>query len=107
MSVQNDCLLWDSHVVVPNAGREAVLTMLHDAHPGVTRMKALARGIICLSCLSSVNQKSPPVTPLHPWEFPSCSWSCLHIEFEGPFLGKQFIVLMDAYSKWLEVTLVL
>ena len=40
LSVQNDCLLWGSRVVVPKSGREAVLTMLHDAHPGGTRMKA-------------------------------------------------------------------
>eukprot|EP00731_Ephydatia_muelleri_P017292 Em0010g390a len=46
LSVQNDCLLWGSRVVVLKSGREAVLTMLHDAHPGVTRMKVLARGIV-------------------------------------------------------------
>ena len=112
LSVQNDCLLWGSRVVVPKSGREAVLTMLHDAHPGVTRMKALARGIVwwpgidsdleakvkaCHAC--QVNQKSLSVVPLYPWEFPSRPWSRLHIDFAGPFLGKQFIVLVDAYSK--------
>ena len=50
--------------------------MLHDSHPGITRMKALARGIVwwpgidgdlesqvkfCQAC--QVNRKSPPVTP--------------------------------------------
>ena len=28
---------------------------------------------------------------------------CLHIDFVGPFLGKMFLVVVDAYSKFLEV----
>ena len=33
-------------------------------------------------------------------------WSRLHVDFAGPFLGKQFIVLVDSFSKWLEVAVV-
>lgn len=33
-------------VVVPQAAREAVIKILHDAHPGITRMKSLARGVV-------------------------------------------------------------
>ena len=58
----------------------------------------------CHAC--QVNQKSPSVVPLHPWEFPPRPWSHLHIDFARPFLGKQFIVLVDTYSKWLEVAVV-
>ena len=32
--------------------------------------------------------------------------SRLHIDHAGPFLGKDFFVLIDAYSKWLEVHIV-
>ena len=82
-------------------------------------MKGLARGIVwwpgidgdleakvktCNAC--QVNRMSPPVVSLHPWEFPSRPWSRLHIDFAGPFLGKMFIILVDAYSKWLEVAIV-
>ena len=33
-------------MVVPEAAREAVIKILHDAHPGITRMKSLARGVV-------------------------------------------------------------
>ena len=45
-------------------------------------------------------------SPLHPWEWPQKPWSRLHIDYAGPFLGKMFLVTVDAYSKWLEVQVV-
>ena len=30
----------------------------------------------------------------------------LHIDHAGPFLGKQFLIVVDAHSKWLEVEMV-
>ena len=30
----------------------------------------------------------------------------LHVDHAGPFLGKQFLIVIDAYSKWLEAKLV-
>eukprot|EP00731_Ephydatia_muelleri_P031447 Em0022g961a len=79
-------------------------------------MKALARGVVwwpgmdseleskvneCEAC--QANRKSPPKAPLHPWEWPSKPWSHLHIDHAGPFLGEIFLIVVDAYSKWLEV----
>ncbi|KAL5469019.1 hypothetical protein EMCRGX_G030194 [Ephydatia muelleri] len=69
LSVQNDCLLWGSRVVVLKSGREAVLTMLHDAHPGVTRMKALARGIVWWPGIDSDLEAKG-----HFWENSSSFW---------------------------------
>ena len=37
------CILWGSRVVIPSAHREAILAELHEGHPGMVRMKALAR----------------------------------------------------------------
>ena len=101
LSVQDGCLLWGNRVVVPKPGRKMVLGMLHDSHPGITRMKALVRGIVwwpgidgdlesqvksCQAC--QVNRKSLPVTLLYPWEFPPRPWARLHINFAGPFMGN-------------------
>ena len=58
----------------------------------------------CMSCQQ--NQKTPEVAPLHPWEWPQRPWSRLHIDYAGPFLGKMFLVTIDAYSKWLDVQVV-
>ena len=50
-----------------------------------------------------MNRKNPPEAPLHPWEWPSKRWERIHIDYAGPFLGKMFLVVIDAYSKWIEV----
>ena len=116
LSVLDGCLLWGSRVVVPKPGREAMVEELHGGHPGVVRMKALARSYMwwpgisrdleqrvhsCPQCQQSRNV--PPPAPLHPWEWPSEPWARLHLDFAGPFQGRMFLVLVDAYTKWLEV----
>ena len=51
-----------------------------------------------------------PVAPfkptLHPWEIPKHPWSRVHIDHAGPFLNKHYLILIDAYTKWLEVHIV-
>ena len=42
LSVQNNCLLWATRVVIPKSLQDTLLKSLHDNHPGITRMKALA-----------------------------------------------------------------
>ena len=34
--------------------------------------------------------------------WPTRPWSRLQLDFAGPFLGKMFLVLVDARSKWIE-----
>ena len=48
-------------------------------------------------------QKSPAQVPLHPWEWPSRPWARLHGDYAGPFMGKMFLILIDAHSKWMNV----
>lgn len=43
MSVEEDCILWGVRVVVPSKFQSRVLDELHDTHPGIVRMKAIAR----------------------------------------------------------------
>ena len=111
LSVHTGCVLLGSHVVVPPAGYKQVMEELHQGHPGINRMNGLARGFVlwpgmnqqlenmvnsCISC--QVNQKSPAVAPLHPWEWSQCPWTRLHIDYAGPFRGKMFLITVDAYS---------
>ena len=71
-------------MVVPLQGRNTVLQELHSGHPGITRMKSLACGIVwwpkidedidimvctCSSCQSQ--QTNPAVSPLIPWQWPT------------------------------------
>ena len=116
LSLDDGCILWGSRVVVPQQGREFVLEELHEGHPGIARMKALARSFVwwpgidkelelkvkqCESCQK--NQHLPATAPIQPWEFPKTPWSRLHIDYAGPVDGHMFLVIVDAYSKWLDV----
>ena len=116
LSVEDGCVLWGSRVVVPPKGRSQVLKMVHEAHPGIVRMKGFARGYVwwpgideelekcvksCVTC--QVNRKSPPVAPLYPWSWPDKPWLRIHVDYAGPFFGKMFLLMVDAHSKWLEV----
>jgi len=119
LSVQDGCLLWGNRVIIPPPGRESILSLLHETHPGISRIKSLARSYVwwpgmdaaletkvrsCNQCQE--NQKSPSKAPLHPWDWPERPWARVHADFAGPFMGKLFLLLVDAHSKWLEVHIV-
>ena len=119
LSIQDGCILWGNRVVIPPPGRAKVIEELHEGHPGATRMKALARSYVwwpqmdaeleskvksCYQC--QIHQHAPAVAPLHPWEWPQRPWSRVHVDYAGPFLGKMFLILIDAHSKWMEVEVV-
>ena len=42
-TIENGCLLWGTRVVIPKSLQELLLQSLHENHPGITRMKAVAR----------------------------------------------------------------
>ena len=119
LSVQDGCILWGNRVIVPPQGRSKVIDELHEGHPGMTRMKQLARSFVwwpgidkdleervksCDQCQRT--RGAPTVAPLHPWEWPGRPWTRVHVDHAGPFLGKLFLVVIDAHSKWLEVVVV-
>ena len=55
----------------------------------------------CTGCMQT--QSNPRKVPIHPWEWPCKPWQRIHIDFAGPMLDKQFLVIVDAHSKWPEV----
>ncbi|XP_013763339.1 uncharacterized protein LOC102215153 [Pundamilia nyererei] len=116
LSVQDGCVLWGARVVIPERGRRPLLEQLHQSHPGMSRMKGLARSYMwwphmendiedkvrsCSTCQE--HRHRPEEAPLHPWEWPEKPWRRIHIDYAGPFLGKMFLVIVDAHSKWLNV----
>ncbi|KAM7288053.1 uncharacterized protein ISCGN_031742 [Ixodes scapularis] len=111
-----NCLLWGMRVVIPKGLRERVLDELHEGHPGIVRMKELARSYVwwpevdadieyrVRSCDTCQQQQSlPGPAPLHPWSWPTRPWQRLHLDFAGPFQGRHFLVSVDSHSKWPEV----
>ncbi|XP_032069854.1 uncharacterized protein K02A2.6-like, partial [Thamnophis elegans] len=118
LSLHGGCLVWGDRVVIPTALRPQVLSLLHRDHPGIARMKALARSYVwwplldseiaayvgrCTPCQQS--RPNPPAGPAREWEAPRGPWSRLHLDFAGPFHGQNFLIVVDAYSRWVELVL--
>ena len=115
LSAYEGCILWGTRVVVPPPGREAILRELHQGHPGMTRMKALARMYVWWPGIDSDIEKSvrlctecqevqslPARAPLNPWKWPTRQWARLHLDYAGLFEGHMILILIDAHSKWIE-----
>ena len=45
----------------------------------------------------------PPMAPLQSWEWPQRPRARVHIDYTGPLFGRQFLILVDAHSKWIEI----
>lgn len=57
----------------------------------------------CRDTKSTKSPSAPPDAEIPPWLFPEQTWSQLHEEFGGFFHGYYLIVVVDAFSKWVEV----
>jgi len=115
ISIEADCLLWGLRVIVPEVYHERILEELHCAHPGMVRMKELARSYVwwpridyaieqmvrgCAGCQKT--KTLPSVAPTMPWVWPSAPWVRIHIDFAEKD-GRHYLIIMDAHSKWPEV----
>ena len=107
--------MWGSQVIIPEKLREDIIELLHCTHLGISSTKALARSYVwfpgldeeierkvkhCEAC--QLHQKNPKLAVPHPWTHPTTPWERIHIDF-CTFLSKQWLIIVDAYSKWLEV----
>ena len=116
LTLEDDCVMWGVRVLVPKKLQQRVLEELHHSHLGIARSKALARSYVwwpkldsaietmtksCTSCQAV--RSEPSAAPLHPWLWPNQPWQRIHVDFAGPFRGRQFLVVIDAHSKWPEV----
>ena len=92
------------------------INVLYGTHSGINRMEGLARSYVrwpkmdaaleerVKSCeVCQAHQKTPAPAPLHPWEWQSCPWSRVHIDYVGPLMRKTFLLIISAHSKWLDV----
>ena len=46
LTTEGGCVLWGRRVIIPVNLRKQVLKELHEVHPGMVRMKALARSYV-------------------------------------------------------------
>ncbi|KAL0153751.1 hypothetical protein M9458_050972 [Cirrhinus mrigala] len=102
-------------IVVPPTMREHMLKLIHQSHLGMVKSKQRAREVLCWPGMSAEIeevirncskcadfQNKLPRHPLKPTETPELPFEEVASDlFE--FNGKQYIVLVDYYSKFIEV----
>lgn len=116
LSLQNGCILKGYRVVIPQTLQKNLLSELHIGHLGIVKMKSLARSHCtwknidsdienmvktCKPCCMKRNQPVKEVA--HPWKVPDSPWERVHIDFAGPLNGQSFFIVVDSYTKWVEV----
>ena len=110
---ENGCVFYGLRVIIPSTLRNHILILLHLGHFGMQRMKQLARSTVywpridfdienlCRKCTSCGQFQNKPDKPsIHPWMMPEKPWSRLHLDHAINFLGRNWLVLVDAYSKY-------
>ena len=114
LTLANGCILRGNKVVVPPILRNHILSTIHTGHPGIVRMKKLARSLVwwpsldknidtfvktCDPC-QQINVQAG--TFLKEWPKTTHPFERVHIDFFH-FKEKTFLILFDSYSKWIEV----
>ncbi|XP_062542494.1 uncharacterized protein K02A2.6-like [Armigeres subalbatus] len=116
LTVIQGCILFGERVVIPTIQQKQILQRLHHGHPGMVRMKCLARSSVywpgidhqiedfvkqCKDCAAV--SKSPPHAPPEAWPRPAGPWERIHVDYAGPIEGFYFLLIIDAFSKWPEI----
>ncbi|XP_005106177.1 uncharacterized protein K02A2.6-like [Aplysia californica] len=112
LSLANGCIFHSHRVVIPKTMQSQVLQILHLGHFGMQRIEQLARTAVywpsidadienvarhCTAC--NEHQRLPP-KPSHPRIIPDEPWSCVHIDHAINFRGHNWLVMVDAFSKY-------
>lgn len=118
-TLHDGVLFRNDRVVIPCTLRAQILSELHDTHLGVMKMKQLARRYVywpgidqeierlvkgCEDC--ALTKTNPARAPVHPWDEPNVNWERVHIDYAGPFEGHNFLLCIDAKSKWAEIKVI-
>lgn len=89
------------------------MSLVHAGHRGIVAMKACARSYLwwpglyteiettvksCEQC-----QNDPRKAPVPTWTQLMTPWHTLHVDFAGPVEGHTVLVVVDTFTKWLEV----
>lgn len=116
LAVEKDILMWGGRVVIPRKLRELMLKSVHSTHMGVVKTKSLCRSHFwwpnldndvetmikgCEQCSQLL--PDPRKAELIPWRSEERPWSRIHLDFAGPIKGAYLLIIVDSFSKWIEV----
>ena len=102
LTVHCGVLMLGHRVVITVKLRNQVLTELHEdlRWPKIDKnVEHLAKS--CPGCQLQQNEAGKAL--VHSWEWPATPWQRIHVDFARPFLGRMFLIIVDAHSKWPEV----
>ena len=115
LSVTDGLLVFGNRIVIPVAKRPEILSRIHDGHQGITKSLERARlGVWWPGLTADVKritsacehcQTARPTQrkePLLPTPLPQGPWQRVGIDL-CQFKGKDFLVMADYYSRWIEV----
>lgn len=113
--------LTGTRIVVPQVLRKRAVNLAHEGHQGIVKTKETLitkvwwpkidrdgerRCAECYGC--QLVTKSTPPPPVKPTPLPEQPWQELALDFLGPLsTGKHLLVLVDYYSRWIEVDIIL
>lgn len=117
LSTIDNCILRGNRVIIPAILQDRVLTSLHAAHHGLTKMKEIAKSFVwwprintqlinitdrCVICQE--HRRNPHCT-YRPWPVPTKHWERVHIDY-AEINGQYFFLMVDAWSRWPEIFVV-
>ncbi|PAA64507.1 hypothetical protein BOX15_Mlig000968g3 [Macrostomum lignano] len=114
-TLQNGVIFKGLRIVPPSSLRSEILQMLHEDHPGIVRMLRLSRQYFwwpdidaqinafvqrCVQCQLHARKRSN--ANLSSWPETKSFFERVHVDI-ATFKGQRFLVLIDAFSKWVDV----
>ena len=104
LTLEDGILLWNSRVVIPEVLRTLLLKDVHAEHLGMVKMKQLARKYLWWPGREEEEAaKAPPASNPASWSWLGGQWKRVHLDFAGPYLSKMYLVIVEVYSKFVEV----
>lgn len=115
LSLFDDVIMYRNRALGPVDLRAKVLEHLHVGHNGTNAMKAEARNWVwwprmdqdieeitkcCDVCFKNFSATAKPVLS---WPSADSPWSRLHIDYAGPVDNKYYLVIVDSFTKFLDV----
>jgi transposase InsO family protein len=115
LTVVDGLLTYQDRIIVPTSQRSDVLQKLHESHQGLAKCLEFAKLTVfwpglrgdltrlvenCQTCHE--NKPAQRHEPLRPTELPQRPWSKIGADF-AKYKGKQFLVVTDYYSRWIEI----
>lgn len=116
LSVERDILMWGARVIIPKKFRADILNNVHQSHMGIVKTKSICRSHFwwpnldndietlikgCEQCCLSL--PDPRKSDLIPWRSEEHPWKRIHLDYAGPINNVFLLIIVDAYSKWIEV----